>query len=74
MNTSLEKTILINIYTLGHLQTQRVGGRPWGIETPPLENLKAIGFLRNTGPCPIENGKATESVFNVGSSSAASKN
>ena len=36
----------------------------------PLENHKAIGllmnFLRNTGPDPLENHKATQPAFDVG--------
>ena len=30
-----------------------------------LENHKAIGFLINTGPDPMENHKATKPAFNV---------
>ena len=32
----------------------------------PLENCRAIGFLSNTGPYPLEYHKATKPAFNVG--------
>ena len=32
---------------------------------PPLENYKVIGFLRYTGPDPLENRKATKPAFMV---------
>ena len=38
-----------------------------------LENRKAIGFLSNTGPDPLENHKATKPAFNVGPSSPANE-
>ena len=37
------------------------GGGGWG--SRPLENLKIIGFLWNTGPDPLENHKATSNVM-----------
>ena len=36
----------------------------------PPKNLKAIGFLSNTGSDPLKNHKATKAAFNVGLSSA----
>ena len=46
------------------------GGGRQVIGTPlPLVNHKAIGFLSNTGPDPLENQKATKPAFNVGPSS-----
>ena len=51
------------------MRGSRVGGL--GIRTPqPLQNLKAIGFLRNTGPGFLQNHKATQQAFNVGPPSA----
>ena len=38
------------------------------------ENHKAIGFLINTGPDPMENHKATKPAFNVEPSSARLRN
>ena len=38
------------------------GGVP---DTTPLENLKAIAFLSNTGPDPLYNHEATKPAFNV---------
>ena len=41
-------------------------GRPGVLTpTPPLENLKAVGFLINIGPDPLENHKAAKPAFNV---------
>ena len=40
-----------------------VGGRGSGYHP---ENLKAKGFLGNTGPDPLKNHKATTPAFNVG--------
>ena len=40
------------------------GGGSQGVWTP-LKNHKIIGFLRNTGPDPLKNGKATMPAFNV---------
>ena len=40
----------------------------------PLENRKAIGFLSNTGPDPLENHTATKPAFNVGPLSARQQN
>ena len=39
-----------------------------GVQTPPLENHKAIGFLSNTGPGPLENHLTSciKPAFNVG--------
>ena len=39
-----------------------------GLDTPPtpLENHKAVGFLRNTGPDPLENHKAVGFLRNTG--------
>ena len=46
-----------------------------GLDTPPLlENLKTIGFLRNTGPDPLENHKASHPACNVGPSLADLRN
>ena len=36
-----------------------------GLDPPPPENHKNIGFLSNTGPDPLENHKATKPAFNV---------
>ena len=49
---------------------------PWKDAPPLLENHKALGFLSNTVPDPLENHKATctKSVFNVGPSSARQGN
>ena len=44
-----------------HAQIQK-GGRGSG---PPRESHKAIGFLSNTSPDPIENHKVTKPAFNV---------
>ena len=46
-----------------------------GVRTPPpLKNHKNIGFLRNTGPDPLKNRKATKPAFKVGTSSARQRN
>ena len=50
------------------------GGGAGGLDPPPLKIHKNIGFLRNTGPDPIENHKATKSAFNVGPPSAHQQN
>ena len=39
-----------------------------GVQTGPVENLKAIGFLTNTGQDPLESHKATQSALNAGPS------
>ena len=39
----------------------------------PLENLRAIGLLSNTGPDPLEIHKSTKAAFNVGSLSACKR-
>ena len=44
-----------------------------GVQTS-LEYHKAIGFLSNTGPDPMENHKATKPAFNVGPLSALQRN
>ena len=49
-------------------------GRTGGLDTPALENHKAIGFLGNTCPNPLENHKATKPAFNVGTSSTRQLN
>ena len=36
----------------------------------PLKNIKAIGFLSNTGSDPLKSHKATKQTFMVGASSA----
>ena len=41
--------------------------------TPSPKNHKNIGLLRNTGPNPLINHKATKPVFNVGPSSASQR-
>ena len=46
------------------------GGRGSGHPSPPLENLKYIGFLNNIGSDPLKNHQATRPAFNVGPSSA----
>ena len=46
----------------GNARVQRGGGQG----ARPPENLKAIGFLSNTGLDPLKNHKATKPVFNVG--------
>ena len=50
------------------------GGGGLGAPTPLPENLKAIGFLKNSGPDPLENHKATQLAFNVGPSPAHQRN
>ena len=44
------------------------------LHPPSLENHKAIGFLSNTGPDPLENHNANKPVFNVGQSSDRQQN
>ena len=39
-----------------------------------MKNHKNIGFLRNTGPDPMENHKATKPAFNVGPQSTRQGN
>ena len=41
---------------------------------PALKNHKDIGFLRNTGPDPLKNHKATKPAFNFGQLSARQRN
>ena len=41
--------------------------QPEGLD-PLMENHKAVGFLKKTGPDPIENHKTTHPAFNVGQS------
>ena len=55
-------------YTLNHLIKIMLGSR--GDAGPDPENLKAIGFLRNTGMDPLENHLATQPAFSVGLSLA----
>ena len=43
-----------------------------GVRTP-LENCKAIWFISNTGPDPLENHNAPKLVFNVGPLSACQR-
>ena len=55
------------------------GSRPegWGCgwgQGVPLENIKTLGFLNNTGPDSLENNKAIMPAFNVGSLSARKRN
>ena len=45
-----------------------------GGPTSPLENLKNIGFLSNTGPDSLKDHKATKPAFNVGLSSTRQRN
>ena len=40
----------------------------------PLNNYKALGFLSNTGPDPLENYKATKPAVNVQPLSACQRN
>ena len=42
--------------------------------TYPQENHKAIGFLQNYGPEPLENHNITQPEFNVWTSSAFQRN
>ena len=53
-----------------YARIQRGGGGKWSGHPPPLKNHKAIGYLSNTSPDPLENQKATKPAFNVGPSSA----
>ena len=41
---------------------------------PPPEKSQKIKFLRNPGPDPLKNHKATKQAFNVGPSSARQRN
>ena len=52
-----------------HARIQRGGGPDL-----PLKNHKNIGFLRNTGPDPLNHYKVTKPAFNVGQSSASQRN
>ena len=45
-----------------------------GPDPTSLENHKALGFLNNTGPDPMENLKATKPAFNVRPPSARKQN
>ena len=54
-----------------HKPIQRGGGH---VVRTPLKTHKAIGFLSNTGPIPLENHKATKPAFNVGLLSASQRN
>ena len=51
----------------------RIQRRGQGVRTP-LQNHKNMGFRCNTGPDPLENHKATQPAFNVGTSSARQRN
>ena len=42
------------------------GGRQRFIDSPPLKNLKNIGFLSNNGLDSLKNYKATKAALNVG--------
>ena len=53
-----------------HIRGSRGPGSGDSDHTPPPKNHKAIWFLSNTGPDPLENHKATKTAFNVGPSSA----
>ena len=46
------------------MRGSRGGGAGVQPYPPPLKNHKAIGFLSNTGPVPLENRKATKPAFN----------
>ena len=49
-----------------HIRGSRGGGTGGTDPHPPhLENHKAIGFLSNIGPDPLENHKATKPAFNI---------
>ena len=48
--------------------TDPEGGGEVGLD--PMENLKAIGFLSNTSPDPLENHKATKPALTVWALSA----
>ena len=55
---------------LKYARIQRGGG----VVQTPLEDQKALGFLSNTSPDPLENHKATKPAFNAGTSSARQQN
>ena len=48
------------------IQMGRGAGGPDPPPPPPPEKSQNIGFLRNTGPGPMNNHKATKLAFNVG--------
>ena len=61
------------LHISGSMGGSRGGGR--GSEHPPLlKNHKNLGFIRNTGPYPLKNLKATKPAFNVGRSSSCQRN
>ena len=61
--------------TMGYVVSSMGGSRGWDRRSgPPLKNHKNKGFLRNTGPDPLKNYKATKPAFNVGQSSARQRN
>ena len=47
-----------DIYRINCSWHARIQRRGPGGQTPTQENQKAIGFLNNTGPHPLENHKA----------------
>ena len=57
-------------YQPNYMGGSRGGGGGQGVKTPLLKNHKNKGFLRNTGPDPLKNHKATKPAFNVGPSLA----
>ena len=52
----------------------RGGGGDSGSGPPPLAKSQKYRFLRNTGPDPLKNHKATKPAFNVWPSSACQRN
>ena len=66
-------TVLSSLFSTISLIRGSRGGQ--GVRTPPpLKYHKAIGFLSNTGPDPLENHKATMPAFYVGPTSARQRN
>ena len=61
----LTKTAPIEIYNPYTIPPADPEGGDQG-SGPPMENYKAIGFLINTGPDPMENHETTKTEFNVG--------
>ena len=55
-----------------HARIQK-GWGDWGPDTP-LENNKAVWFLRNTGMYPLEFHKALQPTFSIWSLSAQQRN
>ena len=67
------KTVLV---LFAHVFPVSIGGSRGGgqgVQTP-LKNNKNTGFLRNTGPDPLKNHKATKPAFKFGALSACQRN